>query len=91
MSFRSTLWPKLKVFAAIEVVLLLIALVVPITPSKTGSSPALPATVADYAESVLLCFVLGNAIVAVVLLVAGVWTAKERPASTTEDASPPHS
>jgi hypothetical protein len=63
-------WFKLKAFAVIETVLFLIALVMPVTPSKTGRPFEWPATWSEYFEEVLLAFALGH-LVALIIFIGG--------------------
>ena len=66
-----------KTFFLIEVILLFISMIMPITPSKTGSGTKL----ADwfiknpsYFEEVLFYFVFGNVIVIILAVVFFIWT-----------------
>jgi len=56
------------VFAGIEIVNLLIALVIPVTPSKTGKPFHWPATWSEYLWEVLVAFLLTNILLAVIFL-----------------------
>lgn len=86
----STLWPKLKAVAVVEGVALLMALVAPILPGRTGAPYQLPASLESYVGSVLLCFAIVNGILAVLLgAYWGYRIAAGRPSSTKEDGSPP--
>lgn len=86
MNVRSTGSTRLKAFLVIEVVMGLIALVVPVTPSKTGAPFVLPPDIASYFQRVLLCFLLGNGIL--IVLAAAVWlygVVQGRPSLTEEE------
>jgi len=64
---------KIKAFLVIEAVALMIALVLPVTPSKTGKPIKWPATWGDYFQDVLLSFLLGNAVLLMIFVVGWLW------------------
>ena len=83
---QSTLF-KIKAFVFVEAVALVVALVLPVTPSKSGKPVKWPPTWSDYFQDVLLSFVLVNALL-LLLFVAG-WVyarhLKKRPRSEIRD------
>jgi len=65
-----------KIFFLIEMILLLISMVMPITPSKTGSSTNLAARFIEnpsYLEEVFFYLVFGNVIVLILTVVFLIW------------------
>lgn len=80
MSSESKIWLRLKIFAGVEVVAFLIALAIPVTPSKTGKPFHWPASWGQYFNEVLLAFLLGNALLLLIFVVSWIYfrsTAKE--------------
>lgn len=75
---------KIKALLIIEAVALMIALVLPVTPSKTGKPIRWPATWGDYLQDVLLSFLLVNAVLIVIFVVGWLWIRRAR------DDSPQH-
>ena len=73
MSAKSTLLDKVKVIAGIEIVNLLIALVIPVTPSKTARPFHWPATWGEYFGEVLITFLLTNILLAVIFVVGWIF------------------
>jgi hypothetical protein len=65
-----------KIFFLIEMILLLIAMVMPITPSKTGSSTSLADRFIEnpsYFEEVFFHLIFGNVIVIILAVVILIW------------------
>lgn len=81
-------WTRWKALALVELVLVMIALVLPVTPSKTGPPGIpLPDTLGAYVQDVLLSFVLGHVVLVVFAVVAwGYWLVQGRPSFV--DANP---
>ena len=72
MSRKIKLSDRWKIFFLIEMILLLIAMVMPITPSKTGSSTNLADRFIEnpsYFEEVFFYLIFGN-VIAIILAVA---------------------
>ena len=65
---KATAWTRIKVAAAVELIGLVMALVVPITPSKTGARFHWPATWVDYFGQVLLSFLLVNGLFVIIFI-----------------------
>jgi hypothetical protein len=76
MSRKLKLSDRWQIFFLIEIILLIISMIMPITPSKTGSSTKL----ADwfiknpsYFEEILFYFIFGNVIVVILGVVFIIW------------------
>lgn len=81
-------WFKLKAFVVVEIVTFAIALVLPISPSKTGKPFKWPATWGDYFEDVALSFALGNIVLLLIVVVGWIYVRclKRRSTSTIRDS-----
>jgi len=73
MAEETTIWLKLKILAGIELVGLLIALAIPVTPSKTGRPFHWPASWTEYFDRVAFAFVLVNILFAVIFVAGWIY------------------
>lgn len=65
-----------QIFILIEIIILIISMIMPITPSKTGSSTKLADWFIQnpsYFEEVLFYFIFGNVIVVILAVVFLIW------------------
>ena len=89
MNTASDRWIKLKIFLVLELVMVLIAFVLPITPSKTGAPFAWPPDLITYLHRVVESFLLGNGLVLVLAgLVWVYWVWQGRPDWGKDEADP---
>jgi uncharacterized membrane protein len=71
MTVRAKRSDKLRAFLIVEFVLVLIALVIPVTPDKTGAPFVFPPDLPTYLKEVLIAFALGHAVM--IVLAVTVW------------------
>ena len=77
MGRKLKLSDRWKIFLLIEIILLLIAMVMPITPSKTGSSTNLADRFFEnpsYFEEVFFYLIFGNVIAIILAVVFLIWS-----------------
>ncbi len=90
MGDSNTKWSRWKTVLLIEWICLLIALAMPITPSKTGGDAGLADLFFDdpsYLQEVLVYFVFGNLVFGILALIVLVVSWKEKRTGT--DGEPP--
>jgi len=69
---------KLKAFAFVEAVGLLISLVIPVTPSKTGKEFKWPESWGAYFDEVLLAFLVLNGLFVVLFIVGWIYVKRQK-------------
>ena len=77
MGRKLNLSDRWKIFFLIEIILLLISMIMPITPSKTGSSTKLAEWFINnpsYFEEVFFNFLFGNIIVIILAVIYLIWS-----------------
>ena len=80
-----TRWFKLKMFAIAEALIVAIALVLPITPSKTGRPFKWPSTWGEYFDEFLFALVLGHCLFLVLFVIGWIyWKWSENRESRSE-------
>ena len=77
----TTLAAKLKIVVLVEAVGLLIALIMPVTPSKTGKPFVWPASWGEYFDEVALGFLMVNGIYVVLFIVGWIYVKRQKKSS----------